>query len=97
MMKPVRSCVIVISGILLFLGGHAFATTPSVKAEPETGMPFGAFDITESDLAVTHVVLMRIKPLRPLWVELGHSTQFGARAKPRLRSRPQTLCRNPIL
>jgi hypothetical protein len=63
-MKPVRSCVILLSGILLTLGGHAFATTQSVKAEPDTGLAFGAFDISESDLAVTHVVLMRIKPAK---------------------------------
>ncbi len=63
-MNPVRRCVIFLSGILLALGGHAFATTPAVKAEPETGLAFGAFDITESDLAVTHAVLMRIKPTK---------------------------------
>src|SRR5215468_7315318 len=63
-MKPVRSCVIFLSGILLALGGHAFATTPVVQAEPERGLAFGAFDITESDLAVTHAVLMRIKPAK---------------------------------
>jgi len=63
-MKPVRSCVIFLSGILLALGGPAFATTPVVQAEPEKGLAFGAFDITESDLAVTHAVLMRIKPAK---------------------------------
>jgi hypothetical protein len=63
-MKPVRRCVIFLSGILLALGGHAFATTPALNAEPETGLAFGAFDITESDLAVTHVVLLRIKPAK---------------------------------
>ena len=74
MMKPVRSCVIVFSGILLFLGGYAFATTPSLKADPETGLAFGAFDITESDLAVTHVVLMRIKPAKLYMGSSGERT-----------------------
>lgn len=50
--------------ILLILGGHAFAAAQDIKAEPGTGLAFGAFDITESDLAVTHVVLLRIKPTR---------------------------------
>src|SRR3954468_2909408 len=63
-MKAVRKCVIFLAGILLALGGHAFATTAVLKAEPEVGLAFGAFDITESDLAVTHVVLMRIKPAK---------------------------------
>jgi hypothetical protein len=63
-MNPVRSCVIFLAGILLALGGHASAATPAVNAEPETGLAFGAFDITESDLAVTHAVLMRIKPTK---------------------------------
>ena len=63
-MKPVRYCVIFVSVILLALGGHSFAASPTVTAEPGTGLAFGAFDITESDLAVTHVVLMRIKPAK---------------------------------
>jgi len=63
-MRPVRCCVILLSAILLTPGGNAFATSRAVTAEPETGLAFGAFDITESDLAVTHVVLMRIKPAK---------------------------------
>jgi hypothetical protein len=62
--KPVRSCVIFLSVIVLALGGHSFAADQGLAAEPETGLAFGGFDITESDLAVTHVVLMRIKPAK---------------------------------
>jgi len=64
MMKRVRCCVIFFSILLLAVGEHAFATTPVLTAEPEKGLAFGAFDITESDLAVTHVVLMRVKPAK---------------------------------
>jgi hypothetical protein len=46
------------------LGGYAVATPEAVSAEPGTGLAFGAFDITDSELAVTHVVLMRVKPAR---------------------------------
>lgn len=49
---------------LLVLGGQAFAETQEIKVESGTGLAFGAFDITESDLAVTHVVLLRIKPTK---------------------------------
>jgi hypothetical protein len=63
-MKPVRSCVTFLIGVLLALGGHGFAATQDIKAEPEKGLAFGAFDITESDLAVTHVALFRIKPTK---------------------------------
>jgi hypothetical protein len=63
-MKRLRSCAIFLSGILLTLGGYALATPNTVGAEPGTGLAFGAFDITQSDLAVTHAVLMRVKPAR---------------------------------
>jgi hypothetical protein len=63
-MNRARSCVIFLSGIVLALSGYAWASPPAVSAEPGTGLAFGAFDITASDLAVTHAVLMRIKPAR---------------------------------
>lgn len=63
-MKPARACVIFLTGVLLALGGHALATSQAVNAEPGTGLAFGAFDITESDLAVTHAVLVRVKPTK---------------------------------
>ena len=50
--------------MLLAVAAHPSAADPALKAEPGTGLAFGAFDITESDLAVTHVVLMRIKPTK---------------------------------
>jgi hypothetical protein len=64
MMNPLRHCVIFLCGIWLVLGEYALAATPAIKAEQGTGLAFGAFDITESDLAVTHAVLMRIKPAK---------------------------------
>jgi len=63
-MKRVHCWVIFFSGMLLALGEQAFATTPTVTADPDKGLAFGAFDITDSDLAVTHVVLMRVKPAK---------------------------------
>jgi hypothetical protein len=49
---------------LLLATGLAFAAGAKDAVEQGTGIAFGSFDITESDLAVTHVVLMRIKPAR---------------------------------
>lgn len=43
---------------------QALAGDREARLEPNTGMAFGAFDVTDSDLAVTHVVLMRISPAR---------------------------------
>ena len=63
-MKRLRCCVIFLSVILVALGGHAIAASPAATAEPGTGLAFGALDLTESDLAVTHVVLMRVKPAK---------------------------------
>lgn len=72
-MKRSRSWIFLL-GILLVLGGRAFAATPDIQAEPGTGMVFGAFDITQSDLAVTHVTLMRLKPAR---MYMGSSGEKG--------------------
>jgi hypothetical protein len=55
-------------------GGSALAEPQTVSAEPGTGLAFGSFDITQSDLAVTHVVLMRIKPAR---MYMGSSGEKG--------------------
>jgi hypothetical protein len=33
-------------------------------ADPGTGLAFGAFDVTGSDIAITHVVLLRISPTK---------------------------------
>lgn len=72
-MKRAR-CVILLAGILLILGGYASASPQAVSAEPGTGLAFGAFDLAESDLAVTHVVLMRVKPAR---LYMGSSGERG--------------------
>lgn len=50
--------------LALLASGPGLAADRNVRVEPGTGLSFGAFDITESDLAATHVVLMRIKPAR---------------------------------
>jgi hypothetical protein len=63
-MNSARRCVIFLSALLLASGGHALATAQTINAEPGTGLAFGAFDITESDLAVTHAVLLRVKPTK---------------------------------
>lgn len=63
-MKRSLSCRIFLLTALLLLGAQVQAATPQVKVEPGTGLAFGSFDITESDLAVTHVVLLRIKPTK---------------------------------
>lgn len=57
----VLSCLI---GASLLLGGAALAVGKTDRVEPDTGLAFGSFDVTESELAVTHVALMRLKPAR---------------------------------
>ena len=73
-MKRVRNWVLLLSAILLTAGGLALAEPQSVSAEPGSGLAFGAFDITQSDLAVTHAVLMRVKPAR---MYMGSSGEKG--------------------
>lgn len=73
-MKRVRSWIVLVCGIVLTAGSFALATPQTVSAEPGTGLAFGSFDISESDLAVTHVVLMRVKPAR---MYMGSSGEKG--------------------
>jgi hypothetical protein len=73
-MNRARSCVSFVCGILLAFAGCAWAAPQTVSAEPGTGLAFGAFDITQSDLAVTHAVLMRVKPAR---MYMGSSGEKG--------------------
>lgn len=63
-MNRLRNWLVLSSSFFLTFCSIAFANPPDVSAEPDTGLAFGSFDITQSDLAVTHVVLMRIKPAR---------------------------------
>lgn len=63
-MNRLRTCLVLLSAMLLTATGVALAAPPTSNAQPGTGLAFGSFDITQSDLAVTHVVLMRIKPAR---------------------------------
>ena len=73
-MNRARRCAIVVCGVLLAVAGYAGAAPHTVSAEPGTGLAFGAFDITQSDLAVTHAVLMRVKPAR---MYMGSSGEKG--------------------
>jgi hypothetical protein len=73
-MKRTHNYAILLAVILLAVGGFAVATPQTVNAQPGTGLAFGAFDITQSDLAVTHVVLMRVKPAR---MYMGSSGEKG--------------------
>lgn len=73
-MLRLRNWIILLSATLLIAGGSAFAASETIGAEPGTGLAFGSFDITQSDLAVTHVVLMRIKPTR---MYMGSSGEKG--------------------
>jgi len=66
--------IALLAGILLTAGQAAFGAPPTVSAESGTGLAFGAFDITQSDLAVTHAVLMRVKPAR---MYMGSSGEKG--------------------
>jgi hypothetical protein len=63
-MQPLRNGFLLLSVVLLAAGSFAVAAPQTLSAEPGTGLAFGSFDITESDLAVTHAVLMRVKPAR---------------------------------
>ena len=69
-----RNWIVLLSVIVLITGGSAFAEPQTLSAEPGTGLAFGAFDITQSDLAVTHAVLMRVKPAR---MYMGSSGEKG--------------------
>jgi hypothetical protein len=73
-MQRVRNWLVLVSGILLTAGGFALAEPQTVSAEAGTGLAFGSFDITQSDLAVTHAVLMRVKPAR---MYMGSSGEKG--------------------
>ena len=63
-MKLQRIVFAWLAGMALLLGGQNFAAAKSNGVEAGTGLAFGSFDISDSELAVTHVVLMRIKPAR---------------------------------
>jgi hypothetical protein len=73
-MKRVPSWVVLVCGVVLAAGNFALATAQTVSAEPGTGLAFGSFEISQSDLAVTHVVLMRVKPAR---MYMGSSGEKG--------------------
>jgi hypothetical protein len=73
-MNQLRKWILVLSAVLLTAGSLALAAPPTDSAEPGTGLAFGSFDITESDLAVTHAVLMRVKPAR---MYMGSSGEKG--------------------
>lgn len=55
---------ILLAGLALLLPGAAASGRGNTPFKPGTGLAFGSFDMTESDLAVTHVVVRRFKPIR---------------------------------
>ena len=63
-MKLQRIVLALLLGFALLLSGQSLAGAKTPGVEAGSGLAFGSFDIAESDLAVTHVVLMRIKPAR---------------------------------
>lgn len=73
-MKRLRNWLVLLSAILLTAGGATFVLAETVATEPGTGLAFGSFDMTHSDLAVTHVVLLRVKPTR---MYMGASGERG--------------------
>lgn len=63
-MKPDRTLYrALLLSVVLVVGG-CVAPTQRNQAEPGAGLAFGAFDVTGSDIAVTHVVLLRINPTK---------------------------------
>lgn len=60
-MTLLRTCRALCLGVVMLLSGTALAAD---RVEPGTGLAFGSFDTTDSEVGVTHVVLMRIKPAR---------------------------------
>jgi hypothetical protein len=73
-MKRVRTWIVLLSAVLLTASAFTLAAPQTVGAEPGTGLAFGSFDITQSELAVTHAVLMRVKPAR---MYMGSSGEKG--------------------
>ena len=49
---------------LITASGHAVALGRENGARASTGIAFGKFDVSESELGVTHVVLVRLKPTK---------------------------------
>lgn len=60
-MTLLRACRALCLGVVMLLSGTVLAGD---RVEPGTGLAFGSFDTTDSEIGVTHVVLMRIKPAR---------------------------------
>lgn len=60
-MTLLHSCRTLFLVLAVLLSGVAMAGD---AIEPGTGLAFGSFDTSDSDVGVTHAVLMRIKPAR---------------------------------
>ena len=60
-MTLLRVCRALCLVLVMLVSGAALADD---RAEPGTGLAFGSFDTTDSDVGVTHVVLMRVKPAK---------------------------------
>lgn len=53
-----------LAGACALLGACAAPAPQGERADPAAGFAFGAFDVTGSEIRVTHVVLMRISPTK---------------------------------
>ena len=60
-MTLLRACRVLSLTFALLLATVALAADAS---KPGTGLAFGSFDVSDSEVGVTHVVLMRIKPTK---------------------------------
>jgi hypothetical protein len=59
---PMRCVLLAVACALV--GACAAPAPQNERADPGAGFAFGAFDVTGSDIAVTHVVLVRISPTK---------------------------------
>ena len=55
----------------LTLSSGAFAKDKPIEAKPGTGLAFGHFDLSDSEVAVDSVHLIRVKPRKILFYGFG--------------------------
>ena len=60
-----------ILGITLIVAGGADAANKSIEAKPGTGLAFGQFELSDSEVAVDEVHLVRIKPRKIYFFGFG--------------------------
>ena len=54
----------ILLGVIASAVAGCAAPQPDSKPDPQAGFAYGAFDVTGSDIAITHVVLLRISPTK---------------------------------